>query len=613
LGGELVAGVEGRGVGAEGEGEADGFFGCGFAWGDGVRGEDELVEGELLDLIEAGAGEDGGGVSGVEGEGGECGRLGEGFGGNGVGLGLAELPDDEVGVAGGQGLERDFEVDVVGLVGLLPLGVALGAAEGFSVKFERYGVDAGGSGRAEGEVVVIAGDEDGVRIRVGGELPVGAGGLLEAEGGAVERVEAPVAGDGSGDGACVGGDRLWGWDGGRGGGGGSGGWFRYEGEKFAGFDGGKDEAALKGVGDEGDIFGGFSSVDVEDEVVGEGGGEDEGRAFYGKDDRGLEEAGDELGVCLAKGWGDGGLDGGEAYDDDGFGIVEGGGGVEAEVEGDVLGEGDGGDVLVVRGVETTHEAGKIDDGSDVGTVDTASGELGVAGGGDEIGTGAGGESGDDGLAVAVVEEGLVAGLGEAVVLEVNGTFEAFFVGAEVEGAGEEIGVVEEGPGVGGWHLAHGGEVHLDAGLLEAGLSEILRGADEDSGTSADGGAEGGEVAAGFRGEEEDGLLGFVGDGDFDAFVTDGLGPGGDFDEPVIGGWVGGATQEDGYEEVVDGLGWREVGVEPKLVAGLEIRYGSDGQGFAAAGDADFDLGTRKVESGGGLGGQSAGEREQRSK
>ncbi len=79
------------------------------------------------------------------------------------------------------------------------------------------------------------------------------------------------------------------------------------------------------------------------------------------------------------------------------------------------------------------------------------------------------EHGDDGLAVAVVEEGLVAGLGEAGGLGVDGTLEAVAVGLEVEGAGEEVGVFGERLGIVGRDAADGGEVGFDAGLFEAGL------------------------------------------------------------------------------------------------------------------------------------------------
>ena len=53
-------------------------------------------------------------------------------------------------------------------------------------------------------------------------------------------------------------------------------------------------------------------VEVQDEVVGEVRGEDQRRAFDGKDDGGLEEAGDVVGVSGAQRRGDGRLDGGKS-------------------------------------------------------------------------------------------------------------------------------------------------------------------------------------------------------------------------------------------------------------------------------------------------------------
>ena len=257
-----------------------------------------------------------------------------------------------------------------------------------------------------------------------------------------------------------------------------------------------DEAALVGVGGERDVglCGGTGrGVEMEEEIVCESGGKDERGAFDGDGGRGFEEAGDVVGFCGAQGGSDGLLDGGQADDDDGFGVDEGGWGVEAEVEGLSLWKSDGGDVLVLGGVEVAHEADEIDQGADVGGVSTAGGELGGAGGVDEVRAGAGRESGDEGLLVAVVEEGLGAGLGEAGELGIDGLLEAVGVGFEGEGAGEEVGVLLEVGGVRGRDAADEGEVFFDAGLLEAGLGEVLRGADEDAGTATDGGAEGGEV------------------------------------------------------------------------------------------------------------------------
>ena len=48
----------------------------------------------------------------------------------------------------------------------------------------------------------------------------------------------------------------------------------------------------------------------------------------------------------------------------------------------------------------------------------------------------------------------------------------------------------QGGWVAGWDAADGGEVLFDAGLLEAGFGQVLRGADEGAGASLDSRAEG---------------------------------------------------------------------------------------------------------------------------
>ena len=367
-----------------------------------------------------------------------------------------------------------------------------------------------------------------------------------------------------------------------------------------------DEAAAEGVRGEWDVGRWGRGVEVQDELVGEGGGVDEGSTFDGQNEAGLDEAVDKVGIAGTEGGRDGFLDGRKTDDDDGLGISEGGRGVEAEVEAFLFGCGDGGDVLVLGGMEAAGDANEIDECSDIGAVVAATGEGGVAGGVDEVRVGAAGEAGDDALGVAVVEEGLVPGLGEAAVLEVYGTFEALVVGLEIEGASEECGVIGEALGLSGWDLAQGSDVLFYAGLLEAGFDEVLGGTNEDAGAGADGGAEGGEVAAGLGCEEEDGLLGFVGDGDGDAFLADVFAPGFDFEEPVVRRRVGGSAEEGDDEEVVDRLGVGHVGVEPELVCGLEVGDVGDGQGFAVAGDADFQFGTGEVEASGVSKGGGAG-------
>ncbi len=102
----------GGGVWREGEAHRVGIDAAG-----GGR-EDEVAEGELLYLCEAGAGDEQGAVAGVEFDAGDVRGLGEGAGGEIVGFGLAVLLDGEVKVAGSGGvLQREGEFEEVGVVG----------------------------------------------------------------------------------------------------------------------------------------------------------------------------------------------------------------------------------------------------------------------------------------------------------------------------------------------------------------------------------------------------------------------------------------------------------------------------------------------------------------
>ncbi len=93
------------------------FVGCWSAVGvRGCRGEGEVVEDEFLDLVEAGAGELGGGVAGVVGEGVELGGLGVVGEADGVGFVDSVLLDGEVEGAGVVRGEGEGDVDGVGLV-----------------------------------------------------------------------------------------------------------------------------------------------------------------------------------------------------------------------------------------------------------------------------------------------------------------------------------------------------------------------------------------------------------------------------------------------------------------------------------------------------------------
>ncbi len=196
--------------------------------------------------------------------------------------------------------------------------------------------------------------------------------------------------------------------------------------------------------------------------------------------------------------------------------------------------------------------------------------------------------------MAVVEQNGSAGLGEANNLLIDGLLEAVGVGFEGEGGGELGGAFGDGFGIVA-DAFHGGEVVLDALLLEGGFVEVGVGADEEAGARFDRGTKGLEVAASLRGDEHDRLFRALGNDDGGAF--DGLlVPGVDQGEPVLGRLVGGAAQEGDDEEQMVGLGAGEVGLEPDFVSGLEAGNLRDGKAGAAARDANVDLGAEEGRS-----------------
>ncbi len=238
----------------------------------------------------------------------------------------------------------------------------------------------------------------------------------------------------------------------------------------------QDKAAMVGIGYEWDVSLMRSArrcIEMQDEVMCERGRENERSAFDRQGDGRLDEAGDVVGIGGAQRWCWRSLHGRQADDEHGLGIVKGRRHVEAQIHRVVLREGDGRDVLVRRSVQVGHDADEVNDGADVRRVESAAGEGGVASGCDEVGAGPVRESGGDGLAVAVVEKRLRAGLGEAGELHVDGLLEAGFVRLESEGAREQVRVLLERVGIGGRDAADVGEVLLDAGLLEAGFGEVL--------------------------------------------------------------------------------------------------------------------------------------------
>ena len=100
-------------------------------------------------------------------------------------------------------------------------------------------------------------------------------------------------------------------------------------------------------------------------------------------------------------------------------------------------------------------------------------------------------------------------LSEAGGLLVGGLVETLLVELDAQRAGGELGFFLQGFGVGLAGDADLGEIGFQAHAVPACSFQVLGGADEGAGAVVDGFAEGAEVAAGFRGEEDQGLLGLI--------------------------------------------------------------------------------------------------------
>ena len=259
------------------------------------------------------------------------------------------------------------------------------------------------------------------------------------------------------------------------------------------------------------------------------------------------------------------------------------------------GQGEGGNVLEVGGVEGGEDLGRIDDGADVGAVQAGAAESGVAELIHQVGGGSVGQLGHEGLGVGVVEDHALGVLGQAGRLLVGGLVKALLFELDAEGAGGEFGLLLQGLGVGLAGGADLGEVGFKAHAVPACRLQVLGGANEGAGTVVDGFAEGAEVAAGFRRRKMRACWASLGTSDEDAFFAGGAGPGFDAGEPVERRGIGGAAEESDDQNEMSGLAFGEIGVNPESITGEEIGHLADGQGEVASFDVDIDFWTGQIK------------------
>ncbi len=172
--------------------------------------------------------------------------------------------------------------------------------------------------------------------------------------------------------------------------------------------------------------------DVKNEVAREVCGKNQRSALGRKQQRRLARTKYLSWIDRAQGWNGSGANRRQADHDHRLRIAKGGRVVQAQIEFVLFGQGQRGDVLILRGMRRTQDAGDIDNRSDVRTVVAA---AGVGCGSDlreQVAGWARGQGRDHGLAVRVVEDQLICVLGEARRLLGGGLVEALLLKADAQ-------------------------------------------------------------------------------------------------------------------------------------------------------------------------------------
>ncbi len=196
--------------------------------------------------------------------------------------------------------------------------------------------------------------------------------------------------------------------------------------------------------------------------------------------------------------------------------------------------------------------------------------------------------------------------------------QAFFVELDAQAARKQRRNFLQLFWIGGVDLAHRVEIDIQAGAIEASLIQILRGANERAGTSANCADQRLEIAVCRRSEEEQHLLRAFRHGYSETtcrlkLLVPCLG----LEEPVFRRRIRRATQKRRDQQVMRSLGLRKIRMNDQHVANSKIRNLGDRQRLVSPRDLHFKPGAGKVErsgighgEGGGSDAQKQGEQAQ---
>jgi hypothetical protein len=197
--------------------------------------------------------------------------------------------------------------------------------------------------------------------------------------------------------------------------------------------------------------------------------------------------------------------------------------------------------------------------------------------------------------VPVVQDQRVLPLHEARRLQLWHPVETLLVNADAEASRKQRRGVFQHCRVGSIEMANGGEISLQSRTIECCLIQLLRRANECAGATSNGIDQRLEVAAVFGRQEDQGLLRALRNSDSQSFVGAGALPRLAPEKPVLRRWIGGTAQEADDQQVVLGLGRREIGLDRQFVARGQVWGLGDRQRRVTSRNGDLERGAGQIE------------------
>ena len=246
-------------------------------------------------------------------------------------------------------------------------------------------------------------------------------------------------------------------------------------------------------------------------------------------------------------------------------------------------------------MQRAQNPGGIDNGADVRAVRAPSGECRRAQRVHQVQRIAVGQLIDQRLRVGVVQHHAFGVLREAGSLLIGGFQKTALVDLDAQAPRRQLSARLQRRGIELRRRLHIVQIGFQAHALPTRLFQVLSGAHKRAWPPPHRIAQGVKVAACLRRQKEQSLLRLCGNLDENAFVAGIARPRFHAGKPLRRRGIGRSAQECHHQHEVRGLAFGQIGVNPEAVAGEQMGYLGDGQGYVAALHVHIDLRAGEIE------------------